>query len=215
MKTPYEFYLNALKDELPAGLEAEATTPAAKAAIAIALSSSELMENVEQLLCNQENTLLPVQRLLAALTEKWPPAQGCKHSVALDENGELFVRMALSNFMGFSLGDGGRTPEETIAALEPRITATLSVLDRHATIHDDGREWMGDIELSDGQIAVGEALTGNTVFVRLGDLKLEFQRVTGAGITAPELSIAKHELYRIHPVTYQMRQARQDPPPPV
>ena len=40
---------------------------------------------------------------------------------------------------------------------------------------------MGDIELSDGQIAVGEALTGNTVFLRLGELKLEFHRVTGAG----------------------------------
>ena len=165
--------------------------------------------------------------LVSLIEESAKPPR--KHGIVLADDGRLLVNISLDLFHRFALdeADMRKSPSEIIAVIEPMLTATLSVLERHATIHDDGREWMGDIELSDGQIAVGEALTGNTVFLRLGELKLEFHRVTGAGITAPELSIAKHELYRIHPVTYQMRQEQNravrftdlgiptDPPPPV
>jgi hypothetical protein len=81
---------------------------------------------------------------------------------------------------------------------------------------DDGREWGGAIllETDDGQTvnAVAEGL-GGTVLVRLpgADRLLEFDRFSGAcvdGAKFGKLRIAAQELYRVHPETYRIRQAK-------
>lgn len=82
---------------------------------------------------------------------------------------------------------------------------------------DDGREWHGAILLDteDGQTvsAIAEGL-GGTVLVRLegADRLIEFDRRSGACIDGTKfgrLRIAAHELYRVHPETYRIRQAKE------
>ena len=113
MKTPYEFYLTAFAAgrSSVADLLVSAHTIESRTAIAVALSNDELLSKeavdgkIEQLLHGEPTTLLPVQRLLAALTEKWPPVEPRKHGIVLADDGRLLVNISLDLFHRFALDE--------------------------------------------------------------------------------------------------------------